>query len=764
MYIPFIELIDQVEAKSLSEAPQAWVDALTQRLSQGVKPRTHHFDAQGKPKYINRLVLETSPYLRQHAHNPVEWYPWSKEAFQRAQKEDKPILLSIGYSTCHWCHVMERESFEDEEIARYLNQHFIAIKVDREERPDLDELYMKAVQLMTGRGGWPMTTVLTHDGTPFFGGTYFPPRDGTRGRRRGFLTILKELKQRYHNDRQTLLREAKQLSQRMAEKAAPKRGSQSVSPELVVEAVQRLATRFDSRNGGFGRAPKFPTPVHLKLLLDYAAKVGDPTALRMVEITLTKMAYGGVYDQVGGGFHRYATDQRWRVPHFEKMLYDNAQLALVYMEAATLSKDQSRVEEFSLVAREILDYLLREMLSADHLFYSATDADSLGPGVDHPEEGLFFTWTPEEINLALEPELAQLAMRVYQITPRGDLDGRNILRKKHGVRTLAGRVGLSLDTFKDRLSQIRKKLYKVRSRRPHPLRDDKAITSWNGLAVSAFARGAILLHEPRYLIAAQKTARALLQRLKSSDGRLARTYMDGVAKHRGVLDDYAFLIQGLLNLFEVDSQPLWLKEAIALQAYLDRHFWSTRYQAYTMTSDRAEGLITQLVPLYDGAEPSGNSIAAQNLVRLNLLTQQPLLGKRLTALLKTSASRLPYGGLSAMVSALLTQVDEARQLVIVVPQGQVVEQHPLLTVGHDKRWGRLSLVIAPDSLTSPTRRILNQLIPWLGDKRMVGDQITAYLCFEGYCDRPTHDVEELRNSLERRSTLLPDRSPAPLPF
>ena len=765
------------DAEVWSDAPATWRRAL-RALGPTYTPRTQHINADQTPKYINRLILETSPYLRQHAHNPVEWYPWSDEAFEHARSTQRPILLSIGYSTCHWCHVMERESFEDEEIAAYINAHYIAIKVDREERPDIDDVYMKAVQMLTGRGGWPMTTLLTPDKVPFFGGTYFPPRDGSRGRRRGFLSILKEYHQRYRDQPQELIESAQNLSRRIA-RSTRRRGDKAVpQSRAVVRAARRLAERFDKRWGGFGRAPKFPTPPQLQLLLRYAHRVGDERALYLVTYTLEQMARGGIYDQVGGGFHRYATDQRWRVPHFEKMLYDNAQLIVIYLDAAALTSDAELSARLKRTARETLDYLEREMLSPEGLFYSATDADSLAPGAAHPEEGLFFTWTPQEVRQVLSPADTQLAMITFGITQRGELDGRNILYLPQPLERVAIRFKRSLPELQRDLTRVKQTLYKERLKRSPPLRDDKRVTSWNGLMLSALVSGAARLGDAKYLNVAQRAGAALLHHLKHPQGGLYRTYMTGRARHLGVLDDYAFVIQGLLDIFEADGNPRWLREALALQAHLDQHFWSQTLGGYYMTSAQSEALISRDQPNYDGAEPSGNSIATLNLLRLHILTGQERFYQRAERQLRAFASRLNYGaGISTMSVALADYHDRARELAIVTPH-EGSQDDALIRVVDQGYWPNMAIVKRTESATSMTARPqatprrpkitsasypLSPIIPWVAEKRALDQRTTAYLCYEGVCEQPTTDPAQLRKLLSQREPLLDDQSPAPLP-
>ena len=742
----------------INQAPADWLKTLQSKGS-SYRPRTVHLEADGKPKYINRLIFETSPYLLQHAHNPVNWFAWGAEALLKAQKEDKPILLSIGYSTCHWCHVMERESFEDEEIARYINEYYIPIKVDREERPDLDDVYMKAVQLLTGRGGWPMTTLLTPQQIPFFGGTYFPPRDGYRGRRRGFLGILKEYQNRYRNQRKALLANAQELSRRINQDSQRQPHHLIPKVSVVAKAAQRLARRFDSVWGGFGRSPKFPTPPNLELLLKYFKRVGDDQALSMLSHTLRQMARGGIYDHLGGGFHRYSTDQRWRVPHFEKMLYDNAQLASIYLQTAAITSHHEDAQLFRQIAKETLDYLNREMCSPEQLYYSATDADSLAPNGEHPEEGLFFMWTPKRLSELLTTNEFKMIQQVYQITKKGDLDGQNILHRKASLNDLSKMSGLSTSAFEQRLKKAKSKLYTARLKRQAPLRDDKVITSWNALVITAMVHGARYL-DRKYLEFARRTAHQLLQKVMNSKGQLKRTFMDKKARHFGVLDDYAFTIQALIDLFEVSGEAHWLKQAILLQDYLDKHFWASQKGGYYMTDDQAEQLISRDQPSYDGAEPSGNSIAAHNLLRLHKLTERPKYLKKLESLLKTFAQKLErFGGLNQMMTALLDYHGKGRELAIVLPQTENFD-HPLLKAVLQGVWPNTAIVIKQNPSDQVT--ILEHLIPWIKDKPALNNQATAYLCYEGICERPMTSSDQLISSLEKEPLLYQDRSPEPL--
>jgi len=736
--------------------------ALMQRLNAALaalgphhEPRTHHFNDDGTPKYVNRLILETSPYLLQHAHNPVNWYPWGDEAFKRAKDEGKPVLLSVGYSTCHWCHVMERESFEDEEIARYINEHYIAIKVDREERPDVDGIYMNAVQLLTGRGGWPMTALLTPDREPFFGGTYFPARDGDRGARKGFLTILQEMKAEYTTRRDGVVARAQQISQRIAEAAAPSRPGNVPGPALIDRAVRTLAQSFDPVWGGFGRAPKFPRPVTLELLLRYHRRTEDPQALHMVSHTLEKMAAGGIYDQIGGGFHRYSTDARWLVPHFEKMLYDNAQLVPLYLSAYQLTER----EDFARISRETLRYVEREMTSPQGGFYSATDADSPTPE-GHDEEGYVFTWTPAEIEAVLGAKTARIVSSYYGVTASGNFEGRSILHRPRSDEEVASELGISVEDLSSTLEGARSRLYATRLRRPAPHRDDKILTSWNGLMISAFAKAALILADETYDAQASKAAAFVLRELKRDDGRLLRSFKDGRARHNGYLDDYAFLIQGLLDLYEATSSLRWLEEAVALQHVLDQHYWDAGAGGYCMTSDDHEEMLARDKPTYDGAEPSGNSVALLNLMRLSELTGEDEYRERAErglAVFSQALSRSPTAS-PKMLSALDFYLDTPLEVFVVTPS-EGGDPAPLLS-----RFRQAFLPNRVFTLTEEGEPLSRRarVVRVLEGKQALQGLPTAFVCERGRCEVPTSDPNTFARQLAKVIPLLDRRESAPL--
>ena len=479
----FIEPIDAPLNGRDHEDLTGRIEAMWRKRGDAYHPRTHHMDANGTPRYTNRLFLESSPYLLQHAHNPVQWFPWGDEAFAMARRLKRPVLLSVGYSTCHWCHVMEAESFEDEEIAAVINASYVPVKVDREERPDLDSVYMSAVQAVAGRGGWPMTVWLTPDGLPFYGGTYFPARDGDRGQPVGFLTLLRKVAESYVARHPVVERAANELAGAVRQMLTPPAGDHLPPASLLQRAVDTAKTRFDKVNGGTIGAPKFPSGLPIRLLLDHHRRTGDPAALGMATLTLSRMADGGMNDQVGGGFHRYSTDVAWRVPHFEKMLYDNALLVPMYIEGW----QATGAPRFRDVIRTTLAYVAREMTAPDGSFYTATDADSLTPD-GRRDEGYFFTWTPGEIEAALPPEAAQLAKAVYGVTREGNFEGRNVLFRPTSLQAVAADLKIAEADLAERMAAINRALYAERAQRPAPLLDNKILTAWNGLMISTFAR------------------------------------------------------------------------------------------------------------------------------------------------------------------------------------------------------------------------------------------------------------------------------------
>lgn len=705
----------------------------------GYEPRTKHLLEDGTARFTNRLFLESSPYLLQHAHNPVNWYTWGDEAFERAKKLNRPVLLSVGYSTCHWCHVMEEESFEDIEIATIMNQNYVAIKVDREERPDVDAIYMSAVQTMTGGGGWPMTVWLTPDRKPFYGGTYFPARDGDRGARAGFLTILKKLSEVYKNEPDKVKQSGQQLAEIITARLAPSQAS-----DLPDEAPLHLAARYyqqnyDATHGGLKRAPKFPSSLPIRFLLRYHRRTAKKEFLEMTENTLTKMAAGGMYDHVGGGFHRYSTDEKWLVPHFEKMLYDNALLAVAYLEAFQVTGNQ----EFSRVTREILDYVLRDMTAPGGAFYSATDADSMGPS-GHREEGYYFTWTPNELSKVLSAGEAKLIEAYYNVTKAGNFEARNILHTHKPLSVVAKDLHLKEAEARDILKQAREKLYQTRSQRPAPIRDEKILSAWNGLMVSAFAKAGFVLGDASYGEAAEKAASFIVNHLLKND-RLLRSYKDERSRFNAYLDDYAFFMAALLDLYESTSELKWLKLAIKLDHTLEEHYEDKKSGGFFMTSNDHEALLAREKPAYDGAEPSGNSVAILNILRLHEFTTNDAYRIRSEKALKAFAGTLEQNplALSEMLLALDFHSDLAKAIILVLP-AEKTETTETLTAKLRQAFlpNRVLGIISTQELTSHSK-----VVPLMEGKFPRRGKPTAYVCKRGICKLPTSDPEEFAKQI-----------------
>jgi len=674
----------------------------------------------GRPRFTNRLLLETSPYLLQHAHNPVAWWPWCDEAFDEARRSGRPVFLSIGYSTCHWCHVMERESFEDEEIARFLNERYVPIKVDREERPDVDAIYMTAVQALTGGGGWPMSVFLGADREPFFGGTYFPARDGDRGQARGYLSILQEIAALWERDPARVRNAADALSNavRVALAGAEAEAAKDLPGSAPIEkAVRFFEGVFDPVHGGVNRAPKFPSNVPVRLLLRHHRRTHDPAPLHMALFTLQRMAAGGLMDQVGGGFHRYSTDERWLVPHFEKMLYDNALLPVAYLEAwqVTGRRDLARV------ARQTLDYVLREMTSPAGAFYSATDADSEG------EEGRFFVWDEREIRDLLGAG-ADRFIAYYGVTREGNFEGRNILSVREPDE----------DAW-EALAGARAKLYAAREARPRPLRDEKVLAAWNGLMISALALGGRVLPEPRYVGAAARAAEVLLARMRPG-GRLARSSRDGALGPPGFLADHAFLAQGLLDLHEATFDPRWLEEAISLAGETERLFADPRGGWFVAGEDQ-ERLIAREKPTHDGAEPSGASVALMNALRLEGFTTDARWRRVAEGALRWYAPVLAEqpAALTELLLALDAFTDGPREVVLTWPPGQAAPE-PFLSVL--RRTFLPNTVLTGAAEGGPLAR-LGRLAPVAAGRVAVGGKPTAYVCERSACRLPAISPEEL---------------------
>ncbi len=679
----------------------------------------------GRYRWTNHLIHEQSPYLLQHAHNPVDWYPWGEEALQRARAEDKPIFLSIGYSTCHWCHVMERESFENEEIAALMNEYFICIKVDREERPDLDEIYMAAVQAMTGSGGWPMSVFLTPELKPFYGGTYFPPED--RFGRPGFLSVLVKMHELWTTDRSRVLTAADQLGTALTALGRTEGGGGEIDRAPVDSAYRSISGAFDSRWGGWGSAPKFPRADYGSLCLRIYRREKDERALAMALTTLDRMADGGIHDQLGGGFHRYSTDERWFVPHFEKMLYDNAQLAFHYLEAYQLTGR----DRYAQVVRGILDYVLRDMTDPQGGFYSAEDADSEG------EEGKFYRWSHEELSALLTDRLLRPFELAYGVTEEGNWEGANILYRAMDDSQVAGALSISVEEVAQRLAEARGILLPVREKRVRPALDDKVLTAWNGLMIEAMARGAAVLGEERYLRAATTAADFILGSMQR-EGRLLRRSRGGVAGIDAYAEDYAFFVKGLIELYQDGFQLRFLANARSLHRQMMETF-ADEDGALFNTRPGEDDLLVRVKGGHDGATPTANSVAVSNMLAFHELTGEEKYARQADRLLQAFSGKLQRSplALASMVLGLDRALGETEELVLTGPP-------PAAMALRD----RVRAFFAPDLFISYADGDPNTLrvMPVLAGKEATG-HLTAYVCRDFSCRLPTSDADSVLSQL-----------------
>jgi uncharacterized protein YyaL (SSP411 family) len=680
----------------------------------------------------NRLAGETSPYLLQHAHNPVDWYPWGPEAIGRARAEDKPIFLSIGYSACHWCHVMERESFENPQIAALMNERFVNVKVDREERPDLDSIYMAAVQAMSGHGGWPMSVFLTPDLKPFFGGTYYPPTDG-RGMP-GFPRVLLSVSQAWSERRDEIVESAGQMTEHLQSLGQlPVATGGSLDATTLDDATRALLRSFDPANGGFGGAPKFPHPMDIRVLLRHHARTGDTASLHAARHSLDKMARGGIYDHLGGGFARYSTDDRWLVPHFEKMLYDNALLGTAYLEAYQLTRDP----EFARVARETLDYVLSRMTSPEGGFYSTEDADSEGV------EGKYYVWSLDEIRQVLGPEEGKTFAYVHDLTEHGNWEDTNILNLPKTLAQAATMLGREERELRAELAESRAKLLEVRNRRVPPGKDTKVLTSWNGLMLAPMAEGSRILGDERYLEAARKAAGFLLDRMVAPDGRLLHSYKDGQAKFNGYLDDYANLIDGLTRLYEVSGEPRWIESANQLADRMIAEFSDREAGGFYYTGAGHEELIARTKELYDNATPSANAMAAMAVLRLAALTGRDDLaetGRLALESVRLILERAPSAAGQSLIALdfLLAPTKE----FAIVSRPDDGEMRAVLET--------LASRFLPHKVVAPARvgaGVSESLVPLLADRPVKDERATVYVCENRTCQAPVVGVAGLMGAL-----------------
>jgi uncharacterized protein YyaL (SSP411 family) len=691
--------------------------------------------ASATSRNTNRLITEKSPYLLLHAHNPVDWYPWGSEAFEKARREHKPVFLSIGYFTCHWCHVMERESYSNPEMAVVLNQYFVAIKVDREERPDIDRLYLAYVETTTNSGGWPLNVFLTPDRKPFLGGIYFPPDK--------LKALLLKTAETWAKDSERLTDRASRSARELVEMVSKPLSAKGVlQPAVLDKALQQIGATYDHVNGGFEEAPKFPRPVTLDFLLRAYARTGKREVLDMVLATLRAMAYGGIHDQLGGGFHRYATDKQWRIPHFEKMLSDQAQLAVTYTDAYQITHDTF----FAAVAHDILDFSLRELQVPRGGFASALDADSaLVAGTQEIREGAFYTWTADEIQSVLGPQDAALFDYRYGVKEDGNLppqEGgpatKNVLYEMHTAEDTAKHFGMSTSQTLERLAKSLRALEARRSLRPRPLSDDKIVTAWNGIMVAALAHASQVFDEPRYLAAAESTAQFLRSHLYDPQSkRLWRSYSAGSATVDGFLDDYTGLIDGLLEIYEADFNIEWLQWAVALEEKQDELFWNSQQGGYYDAASGDSSLLARTRETYDGAEPSPNSTAAMNLLRLAQITDRDDWRDKARrtlasfgALLASNAEAVP-----AMASALDFDLAHKRQVLIAGTPG-AGDTRDLLRVVNERFLPNKILLLADDS---SGQQQLARWLPFVGDVHRIQGRATAYICDNYACKLPTAD-------------------------
>jgi uncharacterized protein YyaL (SSP411 family) len=700
-------------------------------------------------RYTNRLVHAKSPYLLLHAHNPVDWYPWGIDAFEKARRQNKPIFLSIGYFTCHWCHVMERESYSDSGVADILNQHFISIKVDREERPDIDRLYIAYVEATTGSAGWPLNLLLTPEGNPFFGGTYFQPDQ--------LKSVLQQAAESWNEDHESMTEAARRSAQQLIQIVSPQLFvPDDLQPAILDQVYKKIASNYDSANGGFGGAPKFPMPVTLRFLLRYYARTGQRESLDMTLNTLRAIERGGIHDQLGGGFHRYATDASWLVPHFEKMLYDQAQLAVVYCEAYQITHDRFYAD----TGRNILDFTLREMQQRRGGFASAEDADSrVGRGNPQAGQGSFYVWTAQEIDTILSKEDAQLFDYAYGVKSGGnvpaqqdlrrELKGKNVLYEAHSSEETAKEFNLNIEQTAEKLTTGRRSLLEARSRRPRPPLDDTIVTAWNGMMISALARASQALSEPRYLESAQLTASFLETHLYDPRvGKLWRSYRAGGPSVDGLLDDYTDLISGLLDLYEAGFDVHWLAWADSLQEKQDRLFGDEKDGGYFDSDSSDPSLLSRTRESHDGAEPAPNSTAAMNLLRLAQFTGRVERRDRAQITIRAFASRLRSDpeAVPALASALDFWLAQTRQILIAGDSTSLDTRELLYEV--NSRFLPNKILLLGDGGVGQQQ--LARWLPFVAGAHRMKNRATAYVCENYICDLPTVDPDVLARLLDNK--------------
>jgi len=695
------------------------------------------------------LIHEKSPYLLQHAYNPVDWHAWGGSAFEKARQENKPIFLSIGYSTCHWCHVMERESFENEDIAKFLNEHFVPVKVDREERPDIDQIYMTSVQAMTGSGGWPMSVFLTHDLKPFYAGTYFPPED--RWGRPGFMTVLAAIHEKWKSDREELIQSAESVTRSIFDVSRRQAAAQaSLDENILRESFEQLYGQFDSEYGGFGGAPKFPRSSAIEVLLRWWKRSGDGRSRKMAHKTLEEMAKGGIYDHLGGGFHRYSVDREWRIPHFEKMLYDQALISRSYLEAF----QDSRHDFFGKTARETLDYVLRDMTAEYGGFYSAEDADSAeNAGMTHEKkEGAFYLWNVEEIIRHLGQKKAVVFMDYYGVfpdgnalhDPHGEFTGKNVLFMNGSLGEIAKKHGLQEARAAEIIENAKEFLLSRRNERPRPHLDDKVLTDWNSLMISSFAMGSRVLGDKRYLDAGKKAADFILEKMILTKGRLMHRYRDGETWVPAFLDDYAFLIAALLDLYEACFESKFLRRAESLAKDMLRLFWDEKESGFFFTGIDAEKMIVRNKEIYDGAVPSGNAVAVLDLLRLSRMLQNSDFegfARRTLAFFSPQAAQFPSAHAQLLIDVDFT-LSPSMEIILAGSFENPEVQEMLDEINHRFIPNKIVMMNTGD-------KEIVALAAHLKDKVLLNGKPALYLCQDYACQKPVSSRQELLKILSR---------------
>ena len=685
---------------------------------------------------MNNLSLEKSPYLLQHADNPVNWYPWGEEAFQKARLEDKPIFLSIGYSTCHWCHVMAHESFEDPEVAQLMNDLFVSIKVDREERPDIDKIYMTACQIMNNSGGWPLTIIMTPDKKPFFAGTYFPKE--TRFGRLGLIDLMKKIDELWNNQRRELINSSERITYALQDLNLESPG-ESLNQKTLEKAYTQLISQFDNENGGFGFAPKFPTPHNLLFLLRVYKRGNNSKALSIVEKTLKEMRKGGIFDHIGYGFHRYSTDKKWLVPHFEKMLYDNALLAMVYTETYQATKKK----EYKKTVEQIFEYVLRDMISPEGAFYSAEDADSEG------EEGKFYTWKLEELDSILNPEESKLFKLIFNIEPNGNYleqltsehTGKNIPHLIRSLRNISEELKIDLEELVSIVEKSREKLFKIRENRIRPHLDDKILTDWNSLMIAALAKGGYVFNKKKYIYAAQNAMKFIVENLIDGNGDLLHRYRDGSAEIKAFLDDYSFLIWALIELYEATLDTKYLSQAINLADRQIDLFWDKEIGGFFFTAESSKDLITRQKQIYDGALPSGNSVAMLNLLRLFQITGESKYEVKADEISRVFAEsvKINPSAHAYLMMAVDFAIGPTFSLVISGDSGGEDTIKMLNSIRNEFLPNKMLLHRATEQ-DSPSIDKIADYTKFF-DKHL--NKATAYVCVNKTCRPPTNEIEKM---------------------